>query len=556
MRNDSWTKFFCKETLSVSLLFLSSLSFASDLPSIKTNLLTGIKAINENQLQKDVSFLASDQLKGRLALTKGDQLAIDWLAKSFAKIGLKPAAGKRYLQAVPLIEYVPDSKNSYLSLQQNGKTTQWKKPDVFSEFHKDIHLSGNLVFAGYGITAPDLHYDDYQTLNVKNKIVLIFEHEPQERNAHSIFNGTGNTCFATTRVKALNAQKHGAIAVLIAPEPNRQHPSNQERYSRIGGSVNRNTPLPSFVLANDELHIPVAIISDTVANQIVGDAKTLSQWQSQIDDDLKSRSQALPNSKITLHDQIKSSKSALSYNVVGLLEGSDPKLKNETIIISAHHDHDGMDGKNIFHGADDNASGTVGVLSVARALVQNNHAESGLKSKRSILFVVFAAEERGLLGAFYMAAHPLRPLATTRAMINFDMIGRNESPTPQTDGLITIPSDTSNRLNLIGTHYSPDYQKVIEEENKFIGLTLDNRFNEESALNVFFRSDQFPFVLKNIPAFWWFTGFHPDYHHVTDTADKMNYSKMQKILQLAYLSAYSFANDVTPPQFIKNPGLS
>jgi Zn-dependent M28 family amino/carboxypeptidase len=213
-----------------------------------------------------------------------------------------------------------------------------------------------------------------------------------------------------------------------------------------------------------------------------------------------------------------------------------------------------MSGSEIWHGADDNGSGSVGVVALAGAFAANAKAKSGLPTKRSLLFVVFAAEERGLLGAFYLAAHPLRPLETTRAMINFDMIGRNETPSDQTQGLLEIPADTTNRLNLIGALYSPDYQRTVVEQNKQVGLVLDDRFDRESALNVFFRSDQFPFVLKNVPAFWWFTGFHPDYHHTTDTADKINYLKMAKILRLAYLSGYQFANQAVPPRFVANPG--
>jgi Zn-dependent M28 family amino/carboxypeptidase len=202
----------------------------------------------------------------------------------------------------------------------------------------------------------------------------------------------------------------------------------------------------------------------------------------------------------------------------------------------------------IWHGADDNGSGTVGVVELARAFAANP-----TRPARSILFVVFASEERGLLGAYWMAAHPLRSLDTTRAQINFDMIGRDEAASPQTDGLITIPSDTTNRLNLVGALYSPDYDRTVKEQDKLVGLTLDDRFDRESALNVFFRSDQFPFVLHNIPALWWFTGFHPDYHHTTDTVDKIDFAKMQKILQLAYLTAWQFGIESTPPRFVANP---
>jgi Zn-dependent M28 family amino/carboxypeptidase len=133
------------------------------------------------------------------------------------------------------------------------------------------------------------------------------------------------------------------------------------------------------------------------------------------------------------------------------------------------------------------------------------------------------------------------------------MIGRDEQASPQTDGLIQIPADTTNRLNLIGALYSPDYNRVVKEENKRVGLVLDDRFDRDSALNVFFRSDQFPFVLKNIPAFWWFTGFHPDYHHITDTVEKIDYAKMRKILELAYLSAWHFADNSPTPKFVANP---
>lgn len=535
----------------VTIIALSSTIFAN--PSIPSNVLPGFDSIKQQNLKSDVSFLAGNKLKGRLSMDAGDQQAIEWLAAKFKQIGLLPGNNGSYLQPVKLIEYIPDRKNSYIELVRGDKKFRWKKPDVFTDFNQDINVSGNVVFAGYGITAPELNYDDYQNIDVKGKIVLVFEHEPQELNSHSIFAGRSNTIYATNKVKALNAQQHGAIAVLVAPEPNRKHPSNQERYKRIGGSTKRAIPLPLQVLAEDTLHIPVAILSDKVANKIAGENVSLSKLQSAIDKDLTPQSQVFANADVTVHDHNKSRKTGETYNVVGLLEGSDPTLKAETIIISAHHDHDGKSHGKIWHGADDNASGTAGVLSLANAFVTNAKSENGLKPKRSMLFVVFAAEERGLLGAFYMASHPLRPLASTRAMINFDMIGRNEKQSLQTKGIIDIPSDTTNRLNIIGAHYSPDYKNTIEQENKYIGLTLDERFDNEAALNVLFRSDQFPFILHQVPAFWWFTGFHPDYHQTSDTADKLNYVKMQKILRLAYLSGFEFANEETTPLFISNP---
>lgn len=521
--------------------------------AVPASLATGFNAIREDTLRADLTFLASDALQGRMSLQTGDDVAIQWIASEFAKAGLRPAANGSFLQPVELIEYRGDRAQSYVALKRDGSEKQWKFPDALGSYRSEVDVTADVVFAGFGITAPELHYDDYAGIDAQGKIVLIFDHEPQETDPNSIFNGTGNTRYATGRVKILNAQAHGAVGVLIVAEPNRKHPSNQERVARIGGSITRAVPLPSQALAEDELHTPAAIISDAVGKELFATSGAdPSQLQAAIDRDLKPQSRALPDTQVTLHYRNVSAHPGTTYNVAGLLEGSDPKLKAETILFSGHHDHDGISGEQIWHGADDNGSGTVGVVELAHAYAAN--AAHGERPKRSLLFVVFAAEERGLLGSFYMAAHPLRPLETTRAVINFDMIGRNETESDQTKGLIEIPTDTTNRLNLIGASYSPDYNRTVVAENKYVGLDLDYRFDRDYALNIFFRSDQFPFVLHNIPSFWWFTGFHPDYHHTTDTADKINYGKMAKILRLAYLTGFQFANEATTPGFIANPG--
>jgi len=516
----------------------------------------GLAQIREADLRADLGFIASDALQGRLSLQPGDDVAVQWIAAEFAKAGLKPAAtdaqGKpSFLQTVPMIEYLPDTQATRLTLKRKGKKTEWKEPEVSGAFPEDRDINAPVVFAGYGITAPELGYDDYAGIDVKGKVVVVFDHEPQEKNPASTFNGTGNTRYATAYVKVLNAQEHGAVAVLLAPEPSHNHPSAQEIRARIGHHAEHSgNPIPAEALADSPLHIPSMVISADVSAKLLSTSgDTPLALQNAIDEDLKTDSQALPDTTVSLHLHNSSRREATTWNVVGLVEGSDPNLAPETIIISGHHDHDGQSGDKIWHGADDNGSGTVGVVTLARAFAANP-----AKPKRSILFAVFAAEERGLLGSYYMAAHPLRPLDTTRAMINFDMIGRDETPSPQTSGLIDVPADTSNRLNLIGAAYSPDYQRTVAKQNEQIGLVLDDRFDHEYALNVFFRSDQFPFVLHNVPAFWWFTGFHPDYHHPTDTADKINYPKMEKILKLAYLSAWQFADEATPPRFVTHPG--
>lgn len=541
-----------------AFLFLNCMQASAQAPAVPAQIRTGFDQIRESDLRADLGFVASDALQGRMSLQPGDDAAAEWIASEFAKDGLEPlatdAAGhKTFLQPVPLIEYRPDRKAAFVALKRGGSEKKWQF--VLGGYHDNVDLSAAVVFAGYGITAPELHYDDYKGIDAQGKIVLVFEHEPQENDPHSVFNGTGNTRYATTRVKAMNAQAHGAVAVLIVAEPNRKHPSNQERVARIGGSATRTNPIPGQALEDDALHIPAAVVSDTVAAELLATAgATPSALQAGIDKDLTAQSRALPDTTASLHFENSSRTMGTTYNVAGLLPGSDPTLNAETILISAHHDHDGSSpnkagGLEIWHGADDNGSGTVGVVELAHAFAANP-----TKPKRSILFVVFAAEERGLLGAYYMAAHPLRPLGMTRAMINFDMIGRDETPSQQTDGLIEIPRDTTNRLNLIGAFYSPQYKETVVEENKYVGLVLDDRFDHENALNIFFRSDQFPFVLHDVPAFWWFTGFHPDYHHTTDTPEKIDYAKMAKILRLAYLTAWQFGTEAQTPKFVANPG--
>jgi hypothetical protein len=524
--------------------FASSILPVLQAADIPTNEKSGLQAIQANDLQANLAFLASDALRGRMSLSPGSEAAIEWIKSEFQKNGLKPAANGSYLQPVPLWQFRNDRVQSFLKVSAKGKEQTFKYPDAYGQFFEDVNLNAPVVFAGFGITAPELNYDDYQGLDAKGKVVLIFDHEPQETDAQSIFNGLGNTRYATARVKVLNAQAHGAVAVLIVAEPNRKHVSNQERIARIAGPDSHLTHLPSQAIEGDEIHIPYLTVSDAIAALLLQSSNnTPSALQAQIDKNLSNASTALPATTVTIHLQNAERTRGTSFNVAGLLEGSDPGLSAETILISGHYDHDGADGNLIWHGADDNGSGTVGVVELAHAFTANP-----TRPKRSLLFVVFAAEERGLLGSYYYAQHPLRPLETTKAVINFDMIGRNETPSKQTDGLITIAPDTSNELNLVGTVYSPDYRQAVEQANQSVGLQLSYKWDQEASLNVFFRSDQFPFVLHGIPAIWWFTGFHPDYHQTTDTADKINYPKMVKILQLAYLTAWNFADATTPPR--------
>ena len=560
---------FSRYSLGLATVVLSSLTAAAVAQQpIAARIRTGFDAIRESDLRSNLTFLAGDGLEGRMSLQPGDDAAAEWVASEFAKAGLRPAAtdgsGKpSYMQAVPLIEYKPDPSATLLSLTRSGGTpVQWHAPAVGGSHRDDVDLSGGLVYVGFGITAPELNYDDYANVDVRGKVVLLMEHEPQEDDPKSIFNGTGNTRYATSRVKLLTAQRHGAIAVLLMPEPNAKHVPTSKRLANVfaGVTAKRLTPIPLQAIADDEVHLPMMSVPAEVAAELLrGAGATAAELQSSIDRDLRSHSREIAGAQVHLQTRNSATRTATTYNVAGLLQGSDASLSAETLIVSGHHDHNGasevqeQDGRHhhdVWHGADDNGSGTVGVVELAHAFAANP-----VRPKRSVLFVVFASEERGLLGSYYMAQHPLRPLATTRAMVNFDMIGRDEKPSAQTDTVIDIPADTSNRLNLVGTLYSPDFLHTVQSEDKHVGLILDDRFERDTALGIFFRSDQFPFILHDVPALWFFTGFHPDYHHVTDTVDRIDFPKMTKIVRLSYLTLFAIGDEQQTPRFLANPAL-
>jgi hypothetical protein len=532
----------------IVLLALAAAACAQPVPAAAT---PGFDAIRLRNLRADTVFLASPALEGRRSLERGSEAAVEFGVAEFTKIALKPLSGDSFLQPVPVIEYRVDPAGTTISTKSGSGMKTWQHgKDVFGGWQNEALVRAPVVFAGFGITAPEFGYDDYAGIDARGKIVVVFDHEPQENDPASVFNGVGNTRHANTLLKILNAQRHGALGVMLAAEPVRKHPTSQERMARIpGGGVRMRRLLPQ-ALAEGETNIPLLSVSDALLTELfAASGRKPADLQTAIDRDLKPQSMALPDTTAEIRITLAERRRGVTYNVIGMIEGADAALKRETIIYCGHYDHDGTWDGSLRPGADDNASGTAAVIELARA-----YAANPAPPRRTVVFALWAAEERGLLGAYHYVAHPLRPLDTTRAVINFDMIGRNESPSTQTDGLIEIGEDTSNELNLIGTNYSPAYRAAVEQANRAIGLQLNYKWDKDAALNVFQRSDQFPFALREVPAVWWFTGFHPDYHQTTDTAERMNFPKMEKIVKLAYLTGWTFANSTATPRFVAKPG--
>src|SRR6185295_17246212 len=201
----------------IVLLAVGGAGAQSTTAKMDPRLARGFEAIRERDLQGDLTFLASDALQGRMSLQPGSEVAIEWIAGEFRKAGLTPAAGDSYFQTVPLVEYSPDLEAMRLTLDRGGQSQTFTYlKDFYGGFARELTLSAPLVFAGYGITAPEFEYDDYAGVEAGGKVVLVFDHEPQENDAGSAFNGLGNTRHANARLKILNAQKHGAVAVLVA----------------------------------------------------------------------------------------------------------------------------------------------------------------------------------------------------------------------------------------------------------------------------------------------------------------------------------------------------
>ena len=498
------------------------------------------------RLRADLGFLTSGALAGRASMAPGAEIAARYIAADFARTGLQPVAGGSYLQEFPLIAYSADPNLLAMTLKRTG-VSQSLRPgtDLIGTFSHDVHIEAPVVFVGYGISAPEYGYDDYANVKTAGNIVLMFDHEPQEDDPRSVFNGTGQTLHAARLIKVNNARRHGAVAVLIASEPLRRHPGLLDATER---RVDRGQPLRAAAppQALDDIgQIPAFSIADNVLAGLLSVLNEKpSDVQRGIDAELRPHSAALADTIVELRSENAEQHRGTSFNVAGLLEGSDPALKSETVLITAHYDHLGVQNGYLYPGANDNASGTTAVMELARLFVSG--AE---RPRRSLLFVVFGSEEQLMLGSFYYMAHPLRPLAGTRAVLNLDMIGRDEAHIPQSQGVLQIAADTSNLLNLVGTYYSADLLAAIERQNRTIGLSLDTKLDRDHILNALFRCDHLPFLTAGIPAVWLFGGFHPGYHEPSDTVEKLDFPKMEKVIRLAYRVAAEIANAPQTPRF-------
>ena len=470
------------------LLLVSSVAFAQSAnePSVA-------------KIQQHVSYLASDALDGRRTGTAGANDAARYVAGEFARLGLKPgnsapAARRRevmarFLQQFPYVAGVDLGAGNELKLTRESGVQSLRVGDDWMPlgFSSNARITGGIVFVGFGITASDQNYDDYAGLNVKDAVAIALQGTPDGDNPHGRF-----ARYEGIRWKAIAARNAGAKALIVV--------------ARDGDF--KNEKLAKLTYDHEgEAGIPVAVISRKSVDLLLGDS-TLSQWE---------KPQA---AKQTLSGQVNLSvdvvrKEVAAYNVVGVLEGSDRVLKNETIVIGAHYDHLGRGGSGslatrageIHHGADDNASGTAGVLELARLLTSQSP-----RPKRTIVFIAFSGEEEGLLGSNYYVNHPVTPLNSVVAMINMDMIGRMKD----------------RKLVIGGVGTAKEWRDMIAQGTTDPARKFELTLNEDG----FGPSDHSSFYGKQVPVLFFWTGTHNDYHKPSDTFDKINYDDEARILNL------------------------
>jgi hypothetical protein len=492
----------------------------------------GADLIRTDDLKGDIFFLASKDMAGRDAGSLQDHIATDYIASEFLRLGLKPMGDNgTFFQKMEILTGRPDSQQTTLSTTVNGEKHSYALGQDFTLARQSIRNTsacGEVVFAGYGISAPEFHYDDFSGIDVKGKVALVFLREPQANDANSRFMGTWDSYHAFNWHKIEELRKRGAAAILIV----------QDRIPRdvkpIPPTSPRPSGQPSYALAGQMWDIPVFLIKREVADQLLAPSgKNADGLQTAIDHSLHPQSFEIKQSSACLAKSYSDIASREGRNVVALLEGSDPKLKAQTIILTAHHDHMGEANGHIYYGADDNASGVAGILSVARAMTQ-----AKLHPKRSVLFVAYDAEERIFLGSYFYATHPVVPLNQTIATLNLDMIGRNED-----DANWPTPADRNvNMVNVLGTRYNPALRRVIDQQDQHEGLKLDYKMDKVDPDSLWSRSDHFWFATMHIPQVEFQTGLHPDYHTENDTWDRINYPKLTKIARLVYLSVAELAD--------------
>lgn len=468
-----------------------------------------------------VEFLASDRLEGRDTGSPGERMAGDYIAMQLARAGAKPLPGHRDM-FMPF-EFTAGTRDGGSTLTIRGGSGQQafrgaEQVQALS-FSDDATINGTVVFAGYGLVVPESQgfgYDSYAGLDVKDKIVLVLHYFPEDTDAKT---KAALARYSDLRYKALNARQHGAKGLLIVTGPR----------SPNAGQTLRMTSDTALSGSG----IPAATISGAVANALfAGATKMLAAAQQELD----SGNPHVPG--FTLPSQIDLTTKVVrerqtGRNVIAYFPAANATADRPWVIVGAHYDHLGhgtrgtsLAGKEeagqIHHGADDNASGTAAVLGIAEKLART-------PLRRNVMFTLWSGEEIGLVGSNAFVMNPPVPLNQVAAYLNFDMVGRMQN----------------NKLAADGVASSPAWARILERANVAAGFDLATNADPYQP------TDSSNFNQAELPTLFFTTGSHPDYHRPSDTADKINYEDLDRIVDFAAAVTQATANADMAPAFTK-----
>lgn len=505
--------------------------------------------IRKEDMRADLFFYASDAMRGRLVDTVENRIASEWIKSRFERLGLTPVGGQSFFHNFDLVSATLGSTNDLEFALGNGAVQRPVLGTDFTttRFSASAAARGQAIYTGFGMSWPEKQHDDVPADQVRGKIVVMLLHEPGENSATSPFDGLVTSEYSTGWRKALAAQQKGAIGVIFIDDVhNHQQAGSFAAVARATWPENPGPRAKAWTLATwlDQITIPVVQLSRTAAaNLLRPTGRTLEELSAAAEKTGGNTPVVIPGVEVRMTTTVNRPVTT-TRNVVARIEGSDPALRDEAIVITAHFDHEGVDGNEIYNGADDNGSGTVGMLEIAEAYALA--AGAGQRPRRSVVFVSLNAEERGLLGAWAYTERPALPLARTNAVINLDMIGRNEEIPPEGGarffGLAVTPaSANTTSFDLYGYSRSPELAATIERVNAGYGLSIKKR-NDNNASNLVRRSDHWPFLHRGVQAIGLHTGLHPDYHTPADDPDKINYDKMETIARMIHSVTWTLAN--------------
>jgi hypothetical protein len=504
----------------------------------KTSAQRGLDTIAANQLKDYLTFIASDEMEGRDTPSRGLDTTAKFLALNLARWGFKPAGDNgTFFQRIDLLRNRTDGGKT--KVEFNEKVLSLGTDYIPASNATAGNVSGQLVFAGNGWLMKSKEMDAYKDIDPKGRIAVVFA-VPNQRPR-----GTTAADFrAQQGQEYMNpsdyARSKGVVGLIYVADSQylANWQRNRQRIMERGSTVVAKFQSPTGPT------LPSIVVSQEMAQSLLAGEKDVESMFSDAAG-VKLPAPFLMNDQKKITMSVASSTETIpTQNVVAVWEGGDPTLKAEYVALGSHYDHVGSGcgpagvEDTICNGADDDGSGTTAMLAMAEAL-----AKATTRPKRSILFVWHCGEEKGLWGSRYFTENPTVPIKAIVAQINMDMIGRSKSDgdTNASNKELSGP----NAIYLIGsTMMSTELGEIVNSVNRsYLNLTFDTRYDDPKDPNRFFyRSDHINYARKGIPIIFFFDGVHEDYHRKSDTADKIDYQKMEKVARTIYMTAWEIAN--------------